>query len=78
MFEGTYAPPFYLDLYNFRDGAQEDIFEDSYETLPVPSPGQTVIPTPRDQTQATNPAAPTSAVPTGQAPFGVPPLCSTW
>ncbi|KAJ7163891.1 hypothetical protein C8R43DRAFT_989108 [Mycena crocata] len=38
MFEGTYAPPIYTDLYEFRDGAQEDIFEDSYAFLPDPSP----------------------------------------
>ncbi|KAH9058370.1 hypothetical protein EDB87DRAFT_923260 [Lactarius vividus] len=27
MFEGTYTPPLYNDLYNFRDGAQNDIFQ---------------------------------------------------
>ncbi|EGN99285.1 hypothetical protein SERLA73DRAFT_182220 [Serpula lacrymans var. lacrymans S7.3] len=26
MFEGTYAPPFYNDLYDFKNGAQNDIF----------------------------------------------------
>ncbi|CAL1716080.1 unnamed protein product [Somion occarium] len=47
MFEGTYSPPFYLDLYNFKDGAQDDIFEDSYPGgLPPPSPNSTVVPTP--------------------------------
>nr|VWO99737.1 N/A [Ganoderma boninense] len=30
MFEGTYSPPEYTDVYNFEDGAQDDIFEDSY------------------------------------------------
>jgi len=44
MNEDTYAPPFYTDLYNFRDGAQNDIFENSYDSIPVPSPNQTVIP----------------------------------
>src|SRR5262245_34808232 len=44
MFEDTYAPPFYTDLYNFKDGAQDDIFEDSYDVLPVPGPEQTTIP----------------------------------
>ncbi len=29
MFEGTYTPPLYLDLYNFHDGAQKDIFENT-------------------------------------------------
>ncbi|KAF7330207.1 hypothetical protein MVEN_02457800 [Mycena venus] len=38
MFEGTYAPPFYTDLYEFRDGPQNDIFEDSYAFLLEPSP----------------------------------------
>ena len=38
MFEGTYAPPYYTDLYNFKDGAQNDIFVDSY-VLPMPDPG---------------------------------------
>lgn len=37
MFEGTYSPPIYTDRYNFLDGAQDDIFEDSYETIPDPS-----------------------------------------
>ncbi|KAF9647895.1 hypothetical protein BDM02DRAFT_3116375 [Thelephora ganbajun] len=46
MFEGTYAPPFYLDLYNFKDGAQDDIFLDSYTYIPPPSPHQTEVPTP--------------------------------
>ncbi|KAI0833684.1 hypothetical protein BC628DRAFT_1307799 [Trametes gibbosa] len=47
MFEDYIAPPFYNDLYNFRDGAQDDIFQDSYpKGLPVPSPEQTIIPTP--------------------------------
>src|SRR5947208_2892622 len=26
MFEGYYSPPLYLDLYNFGNGAQNDIF----------------------------------------------------
>ncbi|KAL1949687.1 hypothetical protein VTO73DRAFT_8568 [Trametes versicolor] len=47
MFEGTYSPPFYTDLYNFKDGAQDDIFVDSYPNgLPTPSPNSTVVPTP--------------------------------
>lgn len=29
MFEGTYAPPFYNNLYGFKDGAQNDIFDDA-------------------------------------------------
>ena len=46
MFEGTYSPPFYLDLYNFKDGAQEDIFSDSYTYIPPPSETQREIPIP--------------------------------
>lgn len=38
MFEGTYSPPVYNDLYNFADGAQDDIFVDSYLALPTPGP----------------------------------------
>ncbi|KII89670.1 hypothetical protein PLICRDRAFT_108010 [Plicaturopsis crispa FD-325 SS-3] len=29
MFEGTYSPPYYNDLYDFKDGAQNDIFVSS-------------------------------------------------
>lgn len=36
MFEGEHAPPVYNDLYNFADGAQNDIFGDSYESKPQP------------------------------------------
>jgi hypothetical protein len=32
MLEGTYTPPLYLDLYNFHDGAQMDIFENTTDT----------------------------------------------
>ncbi|KAF9790725.1 hypothetical protein BJ322DRAFT_409872 [Thelephora terrestris] len=46
MFEGTYSPPFYLDLYNFKNGSQDDIFVDSYTSIPPPSPTQTEVPTP--------------------------------
>jgi hypothetical protein len=56
MFEGTYAPPFYLDLYNFRDGAQDDIFEDSYAALPIPGPNQTAVPVLADLSAAASSA----------------------
>ena len=46
MFEGTYSPPFYLDLYNFKNGSQDDIFQDSYTSIPPPSPTQKEVPTP--------------------------------
>jgi hypothetical protein len=32
MFEGTYTPPLYQDLYNFHDGAQNDIFENTTDS----------------------------------------------
>ena len=38
MFEGTYSPPVYNDRYNFLDGAQDDIFIDSYLSIPNPAP----------------------------------------
>lgn len=50
MFEGTYSPPFYLDLYNFKDGPQDDIFVDSYTYIPTPGPTQTEVPTPVNHT----------------------------
>ncbi|KAG6917405.1 hypothetical protein DXG01_002674 [Tephrocybe rancida] len=49
MFEGAFSPPVYNDLYNFLDGAQEDVFEDSYDTIPDPSP-VALIPTLSDIT----------------------------
>lgn len=36
VFEGDHAPPVYNDLYNFADGSQDDIFEDSYVSKPAP------------------------------------------
>lgn len=50
MYEGPYSPPFYLDLYNFKDGAQDDIFLDSYASIPPPSPTQKEVPTPINHT----------------------------
>ncbi|KZT07581.1 uncharacterized protein LAESUDRAFT_724528 [Laetiporus sulphureus 93-53] len=45
MFEGTYSPPFYNNLYNFLDGAQEDIFENSYpDGIPTPNANSTILP----------------------------------
>ena len=38
MFEGNFSPPVYNDLYNFLDGAQNDIFIDSYVSIPTPAP----------------------------------------
>ena len=62
MFEGTYSPPRYLDMYNFKDGAQNDIFQDSYPGgIPQPGPNQTVVPTPFLGGSAQTPVAPPSA-----------------
>ena len=61
MFEGTYSPPFYLDLYNFKDGAQDDIFADSYASLPTPGESQTQVPTPIDHPVPTDTARNTAA-----------------
>ena len=79
MFEGPFAPPFYTDLYNFKDGAQNDIFADSYDSIPPPSPDQTVVPTPVQGTpSATSRSDPTPS-PSNQVPFGTPPgRCSVW
>lgn len=38
VFEGNFSPPVYNDLYNFQDGSQDDIFADSYLSIPDPSP----------------------------------------
>ena len=42
MFEGNFSPPVYNDLYNFLDGAQNDIFIDSYVSIPTPAPNASV------------------------------------
>ncbi|KAI9454744.1 hypothetical protein BJY52DRAFT_704721 [Lactarius psammicola] len=44
IFEGIFAPLSYLDLYNFLNGVQGDIFEDPCITIPAPGPNQTVLP----------------------------------
>ncbi|KAM5544533.1 hypothetical protein V8D89_001431 [Ganoderma adspersum] len=67
MFEGTYAPPYYTDLYNFKDGAQNDIFVDSYVLpMPEPSANQTALPelvTPNTPTVTSSTPAATSSAP---------------
>ena len=74
MFEDAFAPPIYTDLYNFKDGAQDDIFQDSYPSgIPAPSPEQTIIPTPVLDPSAASPTAtaPASST-TSSAPQGRP------
>ena len=71
MFEDPFHPPFYTDLYNFLDGAQNDIFQDSYVgELPTPSPNQTALPVLRQNLPSVNNPAPnaTSPVPNATAP----------
>ena len=58
MNEGTYAPPFYTDLYNFHDGSQDDIFEGFYASIPTPGPNQTALPQPNNN--ASTPVLPSS------------------
>ena len=85
MFEGTYAPPYYTDLYNFKDGAQNDIFVDSY-VLPMPEPNanQTALPelvTPNTPTVTSSTPAATSSAPVvmPSASAGTAPSrCSVW
>ncbi|KAI0703782.1 hypothetical protein BC835DRAFT_1317579 [Cytidiella melzeri] len=71
MFEGYYSPPFYNDLYNFQDGAQDDIFVDSYTDIPSPSPNSTIVPAPvtspitvvpSTSTSSTNANSPTASL----------------
>ena len=60
MNEGTFSPPSYNDLYNFRDGPQDDIFENSYDSIPVPSPNQTAIPQLKNSPNSGVPVLPSS------------------
>ena len=42
--EDTFTPPFYTDLYNFLDSAQNDIFQNSYVgSIPTAGSNQTVL-----------------------------------
>ncbi|KAH9948720.1 hypothetical protein B0H21DRAFT_732796 [Amylocystis lapponica] len=76
MFEGTYSPPFYTDLYNFKDGPQDDIFQDSYPNgIPAPSPNSTTVPTPN--LGGGNQAAPTPASSAPSAPASSAPASSS-
>lgn len=73
MFEDPFHPPFYTDLYNFLDGAQNDIFQDSYVgNLPTPSPNQTTLPILRQNLPSVSNPDPNSgndtSVPNGTAP----------
>jgi hypothetical protein len=80
MFEGTYSPPFYTDLYNFRDGAQNDIFVDSYSSIPPPSATQTLTPTPLSVSPSTTSTSVSVPIPSSSTPvIGSPtPNAGTW
>ncbi|KIP08019.1 hypothetical protein PHLGIDRAFT_117567 [Phlebiopsis gigantea 11061_1 CR5-6] len=71
MFEGYYSPPFYTDLYNFEDGAQDDIFLDSYTITPSPGANSTIVPTLNSQ-----PTGVSSSPRPSQTSSPVPPLTS--
>ncbi|KAH9948617.1 hypothetical protein B0H21DRAFT_231728 [Amylocystis lapponica] len=65
MFEGTYAPPLYTDLYYPNDGAQEDIFQDAYISSLGPGSGgsaSTPAAAPSDSASS-SPAPPPPAAP---------------
>ena len=68
MFEGYYSPPFYTDLYNFEDGAQNDIFLDSYRSIPTPSPNSTIVPTPSVQPTGVSSSSDPSQTPSSVSP----------
>ncbi|KAI0279745.1 hypothetical protein BGY98DRAFT_915518 [Russula aff. rugulosa BPL654] len=59
MFEGTYTPPLYRDLYNFLDGAQNDIFENTTGTgsspRTLPAMGAHTQPSSSSSSQVTPP-----------------------
>lgn len=67
MFEGSFSPPVYNELYNFIDGPQDDIFEDSYISLPDPAPNAP-LPVLRDVTgQGQGPSATPAGAASGTA-----------
>jgi len=77
MLEGTYTPPLYLDLYNFHDGPQNDIFVNTTDpgssgtsTLPASAsrpvlaaqPSQSSSSAPSQETKASSHNSTSSAV----------------
>lgn len=71
MFEGSFSPPVYHELYNFIEGSQDDIFEDSYISLPDPAPNAP-LPVLRDITNQGQgqPSTPVGAVKATTTPAG--------
>lgn len=59
VFEGEHSPPVYNDLYNFLDGAQNDIFEGFYESIPDPAPNAP-LPVQRQVSSPSTETSPTS------------------
>ena len=73
MFEGAFSPPVYNELYNFIEGPQDDIFEDSYISLPDPAPSAP-LPVLRD---ITDQGQGQSSTPTGAVNATAPPTQSS-
>ena len=68
MLEGTYTPPLYLDLYNFHDGAQNDIFVNTTDpgssgtsTLPASASRPAVLAAQPSQSSSSAPSQETKA-----------------
>jgi hypothetical protein len=82
MLEGAFSPPVYNDLYNFLNGAQDDIFEDSYAVLPDPAPNAVlpVLANPSNtNTTHTSESSSPSSEPTVVSPATTPKAkSSTW
>jgi len=77
MFEDTFAPPFYNDLYDFLDGAQNDIFQDSYVgSIPTPGPNQTALPV-LAQNLPNGPSSTSASTPSSTSSNGLNPSTST-
>jgi hypothetical protein len=65
MFEGTYTPPLYNDLYHFLDGAQNDIFENSTSPDPAAPASANLIANPTQTSSHTSTPAATSSTSSG-------------
>jgi hypothetical protein len=70
MFEGAFSPPVYNDLYNFLDGPQDDIFENSYSVIPDPAPNAAlpVLAVPSAATPSSTTASDTTAPSSSSTP----------
>ncbi|OBZ72245.1 hypothetical protein A0H81_08036 [Grifola frondosa] len=64
MFEGTYAPPSYNQMYGYADGAQNDIFQEPYIASEGPAGGAS---TTSASTTSTSASTTSTAIPTSTA-----------